>query len=127
MAGRDRKLNVLTGDYIADGNGSYETTTTAETAIYHQMRGDKGKWWGDYNAGNRFFELARVKSIQNVSVNRLRDVISELLQPLIDANRVHGLIFRDERKGDRIDIEATVIDSQSGEVVSLTEVLASPA
>jgi hypothetical protein len=49
--GLDRKLDPVTKDWIDDGAGEFEQTTSLITAAQHQVLTPKGKWWGDNEAG----------------------------------------------------------------------------
>jgi phage gp46-like protein len=124
MAGRDRKLDPGTGDYVADGRGGYETTTTAETALYHQIQGELGRWWGDAAAGSRLYELDRAKSHARITRTALEDRLREALAPLFEAGRITEVSVQASRDRDRASFEVTCRDGQRGELLDLTDLLA---
>lgn len=123
MPGRQRRIDPVTRDYVADDAGSYETTTTAETALYLQISVHRGKWWGDAEAGSRLHELAQAKLFANSTQQKIRDIVTEAVRPLLELGYVRDLQFRQERQGTRIVTAATATDAQSGERLTLAEIL----
>jgi len=124
MAGTDRRIDPETGDYIADGSGGYETTRSAETSVYHQIKGNLGQWAGDPAAGARFFELERASSTLLTPLV-VRDMTEEALSPLVAAGLVAEPEIVTERSIDRVAQESTITDLQSGEDMDLSAILPS--
>jgi phage gp46-like protein len=124
MSGLDLRIDPLTRDYIFDSStGTWETTRSAETAVYHQIVGDYGAWVGDPEAGSRFFELARGKSTLKTPAV-VADILAECLQPLVDDGRISEPVTNTERQAvDRVAAETTVIDLQTGEELDLVDLL----
>lgn len=123
MAGKTRVIDAQTKDYVTNdaGNGT-KTTRNASTAIYHQIKTQLGEWWGDPTAGSRMFELDRAKNAL-ASPLVIQDIWSEALQPLINDGRITVPVFETERLTDRVNIEVTSTDLQSGEQLELTDLL----
>jgi|GEM_PF-6155013 len=118
----DRRIDPRTGDYVSDGRGNWQTTTTSETAVYHQLRGDKGRWWGDADAGSRFFELDRAKSALRTAVV-VRDILQDALEPLVDAGRIASPQIAIERALDQLSANTSAFDLQSGAEIHLIRLL----
>lgn len=123
MAGLDRVLDPQTKDYVLGANGAWQTTRTAATAIYHAVKGNFGQWPGDPDAGSRFFELARAKSIAAKSAIVLADISRGALKPLVDEGRITEPQIVAEREIDRVAQSVVVYDRQTGEQLSLTRLL----
>lgn len=122
MPGLDRRIDPATRDYISDGSGGYEKTRTAETAVYHQMRGNLGQWALDPDAGGRLYELARAKSGLRTPVI-VADMLEELLKPLVREGLIGDPTIIVERELDRIADETTVVDLTSGEQLPLVSLI----
>lgn len=123
MGNVDREINPTTRDYVEDpAIGATKTTRNQLTAIYHQAKTELDQWWGDPDAGGRLKDLSRSKSLVLTPIV-IQDIWTELLQPLIDDGRITEPVFESVRKVDRIDVELTVTDLQSGEELKLTDLL----
>jgi phage gp46-like protein len=123
MAGIDRILDPLTGDYVLDSStGAWETTWSARTAVYHAILCHRGAWAADADFGSRLHTLARAKNTQRMRAV-ITDMITEALQPLIDAGRISEPVVLTERTVERIIVEATVTDLQTREEIDLTSLL----
>jgi hypothetical protein len=48
----DFKFDPVTKDLIDAADGSFEQTSTAETAVTLQLEQHQGEWWGDPDAGS---------------------------------------------------------------------------
>jgi phage gp46-like protein len=53
----DRRFDPVTEDFVSDGRGGYERTTTAETSIYNQLKAHRGECWQDDELGSRLHDL----------------------------------------------------------------------
>lgn len=116
MAGFDRTIDPLTGDYVDATGGEYVETTTLRTAIYHQMRTERGRWWGDVLAGSDLY-LAKYHGTGVAGVRFAENAITEALQPFIDDGLAADLQV--DAEGDargRLVIDASITDIQSGEI-----------
>ena len=123
MAGLDRVIDPNTKDYVRDdATGSVLKTRNASTAMYHQLVGIKGQWWGDPDAASRLVELERAKSLLRTP-QVIQDIITQALKGLIDEGRITGPVFEQTRDIDRIDSGITVEDLQSGETLQLRDLL----
>ncbi len=123
MAGLDRVIDSNTGDYVRDdATGAVTKTSNASTAIHHQVKGIRGQWWGDPDAGSRLIELERAKSLLRTP-QVIADILTQALQRLIDDGRITAPTFEQQRMIDRIDTSITVEDLQSGETLQLRDLL----
>lgn len=122
MAGKDRRIDPVTRDYIADDAGGWEYTRTAATAIYHQVQGELDRWAGDPERGSRFYTLARAKSsLRTPQV--VVDIARQALEPLVAEGRITEPEVEIERDRDRIRMQVVVTDLSTGEELDLTELL----
>lgn len=123
MANLSRTIDPITRDYIADtSTGGTETTRNALGAVYHQAKTKLAQWWGDPEAGSRFSDLDRAKSIMRTPIV-VQDIWIELLTPLVDAGLITEPEFESERIIDRVNTKVVVIDLASGLELDLTDLL----
>ena len=123
MAGRDREIDPLTKDYVDDGAGGYENTTTVRTAGYHQLTTERDQWWADRNVGSDL-HLAPQLTASATALQFIEDSVRAALQALIDAGlaREQNVIVQpDKRIPDRMLVLADLLD-QNSTIVDLTEV-----
>lgn len=52
----DLAFDPITLDFIRDGVGGWEQTTTSDTAILNQLTCHWDRWWADPDVGSRIFE-----------------------------------------------------------------------
>jgi len=122
MSGLDRKLDPSTGDYVADDAGGWETTRSAQNAIYHQIKGELDRWVGDPQAGSRFYTLARAKSsVRTPQV--VVDIARQALARLVAVGRITAPEIETERDRDRILQRIVTTDLETGEQLDLTDLL----
>ncbi len=115
---RDRVIDSITGDYVSDGAGGFQTTRTAATALYTQMTMKRNAWWGNPDGGNDIDELLREGDIGDELFREAEDRIRLAMKPLLDAGRVRNLVIAAERDQDgRLVIASSVQDVQHGELV----------
>lgn len=123
MAGRDRRINPVTGDYRPTGTGNYEYTETVETAGYHQLAGHRGLWWFDETKGSDV-HLALQMNLSIATLQFLEDSVTGAFQALIDAGLARAqrvLVDQSARRVDRALLDATLVD-QNADDIDLTEV-----
>lgn len=116
MAGRDRKLNPITGDYVQDGAGGYEYTTTIATKVYHQLRTRRGSWWGDPDAGSDLY-LVTDRGLSQDSVVFAKNAVRTALQRFVDLGLAKDVAV--EAQADargRLTLQSTITDIQAGEL-----------
>lgn len=114
MAGYDRKLDPLTGDYVDATGGEYAEVLTIETALYHQLRTELRRWWGDPRAGSDL-HLAKHKGASLEGARFSDNAIRQALQPFVDDGLAADLqitVEADERG--RLIIDASITDIQHG-------------
>lgn len=123
MPGRDRRLDPRTGDYIPDGAGGYQHTTTIETEIQHQLKAVFGSWWGDDKAGSRLRELltGHIDAPTRVLAKRYAQLA---LQPFVDAGRGRDLTIKVSTEAQQYRIEIDLVDTQSNTPISTSFVTA---
>lgn len=115
MPGTDRRIDPVTRDYVDDGRGSFETTTTIEPQLYHQLQGRLNEWAGDPDAGNDSHLIPRKASAGNLL--RFKDAYQAALQPFIDAGLAADLQVEVEREGlNRFAVTSSIRDVQAGEI-----------
>lgn len=83
MAGFDRKIDPLTGDYIADGEGGYEESDTAETAAYHQITTERGSYFPQPDLGSDAY-LLPTKNASSITALFAAESLRAALQKLAD-------------------------------------------
>ncbi len=114
MAGYDRKLDPSTGDYIDATGGEYAETLTIETAIYHQLRTERGRWHGDPLAGSDL-HLAKYQGSGVVGAKFAENAIRQALQPFIDDGLAADPLVEVEADArGRLIIESSITDIQHG-------------
>lgn len=123
MAKRERIIDPGTRDFVSDGDGGYTYTTDARTAVYLAIQGERGRWWGDAQAGSRLWELDQAKSLARSTDEEISDIVLEALQYLVDANRISDIEIITERDGQRGLFEVTMRDTSNGTQIRLTELL----
>ena len=80
MPGEDLKIGN-DGDYIDDGNGAFELTTTAQPSLRHQILDRLGEWLGDPDAG-REIRGVRGRNSSEAELEAERDSFIRALQRL---------------------------------------------
>lgn len=116
MAGYDRTIDPLTGDYVDATGGEYQETLTIRTAIYHQLRTERLRWWGDPYAGSELY-LAKHQGTGIVGARFADNAIRQALQPFVDEGLAADLqvdVTADARG--RIIIDSSITDIQNGEI-----------
>lgn len=114
--GRDRVLDPLTGDYVSDGQGGYETTTTIQPALVHQLKGQRSRWWGDENAGSDVWRL-QTMPLNEATVVAARNFIRTAVQVFIDRGQAREPRVDVTRSPEgRLTIEASIVDVTHGEL-----------
>jgi hypothetical protein len=116
--GRDRVL--VDGDYVSDGRGGRQTTTTAAPKCYHALRTALNTWPGRASRGAAFAELERKDSDEEAA--RMEDMTRVALQPIVDEGGISDLEIETGRDqlGRRV-VQWTARDVQSGQIISGTE------
>ncbi|MFA9271081.1 MAG: phage GP46 family protein [Baekduiaceae bacterium] len=123
MPGLDRKIDPITHDYVSDGAGGYEKTSTAQTALQHQLQDELGNWVGDPDAGSNLFKFARGGNSERRAAG-LRDGVRAAVKPLVDAGMVADVQVGTTRdQTGRLALQSSLRDVQSGAQVSLVPML----
>lgn len=115
MAGKDRLINPLTGDYIKAVNGGYATTTTIGTQLYHQLAGKRNLWWGDPDAGSDL-HLAKHHGTGAEGVAFNEDAIKTACARFIANGQARDLRVEVTGDGNRINNDVSIVDIQGAEV-----------
>lgn len=118
MPGEDLLLDE-SGDYVDDGAGGFEMTTTAISAVRHQMLDRLGEWIGDTAAGRTHRGIAGRNNTQAeviAEADSMRKALEELerdglitdirIETDLDARGRWGLLItcRDAGTGEAIDV-----------------------
>lgn len=110
MAGLDRKIDPLTGDYVDADGGEYEETRTIAPGLYHQMRTPLNGWWGDGNRGTNL-HLVRRRGLNRDTVLLAENEIRRGAQPFIDQGLARDLVVESEPDArGRLTMEAEITD-----------------
>lgn len=113
MAGRDRKLDPVTGDYLPDGKGGCLHVTTIETEVLHQQRERFNRWWGDRFSGSRLWEL-QTGNLDPATLALAKRWAELAMQGFIDSGRARDLRVSVVKDGQRISISTSMTDVQNG-------------
>lgn len=114
MAGYDRTLDPITGDYVDADGGEFEETLTIATAVYHQVKGEKNRWCGDPNAGSDLY-LVKQKGTGPAGARFADNAIRSALQVLVDAGLAADLdVATEGRANGRIVMATSITDVQYG-------------
>ncbi len=123
MPGIDRRIDPVTKDYIDDGVGGYENTTTVETAGYHQIQTQIDRWWADPTKGSGVYLVPQM-TLSEATIQFLEDTIRAAFQALIDAGLAREQrveVANSELVVDRLLLLAELVDAAATQV-DLTEV-----
>lgn len=90
MAGLDRRIDPLTGDYIDDGEGGYEETDTAETAAYHQITTHRGKYFPQPDLGSDTHLLVQ-RNADAITALFAAESLQAALQKLADEGMIKDI------------------------------------
>ncbi len=115
MPGYDRKIDPLTGDYVDAPGGAYAETFTIEPSVYHQMKTERNRWWGDPDAGSDLY-LVKQQGTGVAGQRFAENALRAALQPFVD-------------QGLAADIETEVEVTARGRVIaaaSLTDIQQGP-
>lgn len=115
MAGKDRLIDPVTKDYIKASGGSYKTTRTIGTQVYHQLAGKRGHWWGDHTAGSDLHEVKHhgtgadgIAFAENAGKTALARFVRDGL--------ARDLRVEAAANNNRIKVDASIVDIQGAEV-----------
>ncbi len=123
MPGRDRILDPISRDYVADGKGGYQKTTTLRTAIHHQLLDELGNWVGDPEAGSTLHEFGRAKNSEAQAL-RAAEAVRVALQRFVDQGLAKDLDVTVERSVEgRWVIRSSITDIQHNETIDLSDLL----
>lgn len=119
MSGRDRRIDPVTRDYIQDGAGGYETTTTIATKMYFQIVVPRNSWHGDPELGS---DLHLVKFEGAGEAGRIfaADAVKASLARFVKQGLASGLKVDASADGGRISIDARITDIQGAVIGVVT-------
>lgn len=110
----DFLFDPITLDLIDDGAGSFEVTTTAATAVQHQLLCHYDRWWGDADLGSRFYNLDLfITDPERLVVDECQRALGVLVQ----AGRIADVTAVAAESFGRIDVRTSFRDAQSGQPV----------
>lgn len=122
MPGRDRRIDALTGDYIKAAGGEYETTTTIEPAVYHQLKTERGRWCGDLSAGSDLY-LVRTRGLNRGAVVFAQNAVRLALQPFVEQRLAKDLrVTAEGTETGRLVMETAITDVQGGVPITFTDI-----
>ena len=113
MPGEDLLLSN-DGDYVDDGAGAFELTTTAQPALRHQLLDRVAEWTGDPGAGREIRGIAgRLNTEEQAELEA--ESVRVAHQPLVDAGQVADVEVQVDRDtSGRWVVLARARDTQSG-------------
>lgn len=116
MPGLDRVLDPTTGDYRDAPGGEYEETRTIATAVLHQIKGERARWWGDADAGSDLY-LAKYKGTGRAGKLFAENAVAAALQPFVDAGDAADVevVVEADARG-RLQVAGSITDVQFGEL-----------
>lgn len=115
----DWRIDPTTGDYIQDGRGGFETTTTIVNRVLHQLSTDLDLWVGAADQGNDVWRLPR-KSTQAMA-DRVAESYRAALQRLVDSGAAADLsVAVDRDQVNRFVVTVSLRDVQTGQLVTQT-------
>ena len=116
MAGYDRTIDPVTGDYRDADGGEFEQTLTIAPAVYHQMKAERGRWWGDQDAGSDLY-LAKHRGTGRAGQLFAEDAVRSALQVFVDQGVADDLeVLAEGRANGRIVMRTSITDVQHGPV-----------
>lgn len=122
MAGLDRTIDPLTGDYVDAEGGEYEETRTIAPAVYHQLKTPRNGWWGDPERGSDL-HLVRRRNLNRDTVLFAENAIRTALQPFIEQRLARDLVVKSETDArGRLTMESEITDIQ-GVQIDLTDIV----
>lgn len=118
IAGFDLRFDPVTMDLVDDGFGSFELTTSASTAVLHQLVCHRDEWWGDAELGSHLHQLDRF--IQDPGP-LIAAECERALGVLARAGRIANVDAEaDESAPGRVSVATSYRDTRSGQPVDLT-------
>jgi phage gp46-like protein len=122
MAGTDLALDPTDGDFVDDDAGGWVETATIEPQVRHQVLDQVGLWWADVLAGSAVHAIRRKLNRNTFAL--YEDAYRDCLRVFVEAGvaeDVHVEIVSTDRN--RLDWEASLIDSASGTELDITPLL----
>lgn len=111
------KFDPITQDLISDGAGSIKTTTTAETAVLHQLLCHYGEWWGDADAGSRLHDLELFASNPEALI---ADEAKRALRVLEELGLITDVTVKAaETRPGRVEVQTSFRDTKTGSAVEV--------
>lgn len=111
----DRLLDPVTHDYIDDGAGGTETTTTVATSMMSQFFITLNAWCLRGEAGNDLAKLLAQGDIGEQVIQEAREILLLAMKPMLDAGQLADPILEIEKDTEgRLVIVNSVLDVQSG-------------
>lgn len=95
MAGLSPKIDPLSGDFVRDSNGRWETTTGSDTSVQLALRLVRG-WWGG-EVGSTIAALHRGIGPAD-PVEATSEAVREALAPLVSRGAIGDLSIVVERE-----------------------------
>lgn len=118
--GRDRIIGA-SGDYLSDGRGGRQTTQTAATKCYHQLKTARNTWCGDPDAGADYHLLER--KVTDEELARAADMTRAALERLVTEGVIRDVQIEtgSDQRG-RAAIQWVAFDVATGEKIGGVEV-----
>lgn len=120
MPGEDRVIDPMTRDYVDDGQGSWEKTTTVATALYLQLTSELNAWAGDPEAGSELHLIAKDGKGDRVGLKKAEDFVRRAFRSFLDEGRIADLkVSVDTNQLGRLVLVMSCRDVQQGTGVEI--------
>lgn len=115
MPGTDLVIDPITRDFVDDGFGDWEETTTLAPQIHHQLLDHLGLWFADVDAGCGAYAIPHKANRRTFAL--LEDAYRDALSVFIQAGLAEDLSIEIEtdRVG-RLVWSGSLVDLQHGEL-----------
>lgn len=119
---QDRKIDPITKDYVDDGLGATEWTSSSQTMVHHQVLDYFDEWPGDPATGSRLHKLS--KKLTERVMHEATDAVNDALRPLVELGAIGSPdveVSKDQHG--RLALSAAAEDIQGGGEVDVSPLL----
>ena len=122
MGGRDLDLDS-SGDYVEDGAGFFKSSTTAGSAVRHQVLGVLNSWIGDLQAG-RVQAGLEGRNASEAEADLERDSLRKAMRVLELAGLIDQIeVTVEKASATRFKVSVRTRDTQSGGVIEVNQIV----
>jgi phage gp46-like protein len=115
VPGTDLVYDPITRDFVDDGEGDWEETSTILSQVHHQILDRQGQWWADRLAGCSAWQLPQKQTTRTRAL--YEDAYRDALRVFTETGLAEDLVieFLDSAVGRRFWL-ASLVDVQHGEL-----------